>query len=277
MAGRHFHLSNGALFLLLLGAGFVLLLLPRSMTEKINFLFAETFQPLIRIGRQFQLENASMPKPDEEVVSREEHNKLWKNYKNLHAQLLKLQEHVETLARIRSGLPRFYSGLAIAEVTGAGTGLNHELLINKGAADGVRAGQYVLSPDRNSVVGIVRETSEQMARVRLLTDANQSIEIRIRRDGSDRDIGALMFGNGKRGCIVSMVEREKDIRVGDAVYAAARPGVLDIAMIIGEVSDVQGDEESPLLCMITVQPAENAFALTTVAVIVPEPVGTGRR
>lgn len=276
MAGRHFHLSNGTLFVLLLCAGFALLLLPRSLTQKINFLFRETFSPALGIGRQFQSENAAMPGPDAQHVSREEHNKLWKNYKNLHAQLLKLQENYETVSRIRSGLPRFYSGLVAAEVIGPGTGLAQEVLLNKGAVDGIRPGCYVMSPGQNSIVGVVRETSEQMSRMRALTDVNQSIAIRIRRDGTSQDIGALMFGNGKGGCTVSLVEREKDVRVGDAVYAAARPGMLDIPMIIGEVSEVLADEESPLLWKISVQPAEQAFSLTTVAVIVSTPTETKR-
>ena len=277
MAGRHFHLSNGVLFVLLLCAGLVLLLLPRSLTQKINFLFRESLSPALRIGRQFQVKNAAMPGPNEQTVSREEHNTLWKNFKNVNAQLSKLQENYETLARIRSSLPRFYGGLTVAEVTGPATGLTHELLINKGAADGIRPGHYVMSPGQNSIIGVVRETSEQMARVRLLTDANQSITIRIRRDGTSQDIGAQMFGNGKGGCTVSLVERQKDVRAGDAVYAAARPGTLDIAMIIGEVSEVQPDEESPLLWKIVVQPAEKAFTLKTVAVIVSDAVETRKR
>ena len=62
-----------------------------------------------------------MPGPDDAVVSRDEHNRLWKNYNNLHAQLLKLQEQVETLSRLRGGCRTH--GLAIAEVTGAPAGL----------------------------------------------------------------------------------------------------------------------------------------------------------
>lgn len=262
---------------MLLGIGVVLLLLPRSVTQKMNFLFAETFQPLIHIGRQFQLKNAAMPGQDELYVSREQHNKLWKDYKNLHAQLLVLQANYETLARIRSGLPNFYSGLRLAEVTGQGSGLNQELLINKGAGDGVQPGNYVMSAEQNSLVGIVRETSDQMARVRLLTDANQSIEVRIRRDGTDLDVGALMFGNGKRACTIAMVEREKGVQTGDAVYAAAHPGQLDIPIILGQVSEVKPDEGSPLLLKIVVQPAENAFALKTVAIIVPEGTDTPKQ
>lgn len=270
MAGRRFHLSNGALFGLLLCAGIVLLALPGDKTQSVNYLFARVFGPLLRIGRSFPEFRAAMPHPDDQYVPREEHNKLWKNYKNLHAQLLRLQEDYQTLARVRSGLPRFFGGLTIAEVVGSGGGLTQELLINKGTADGVRVGQYVLSPEQNSIVGLVRDAAERMARVRLLTDANQSIEVRIRRDGAPMDVGALMVGDGKRGCTVSLVEREKDIRVGDAVYAAARTGLLETPMIIGQVVDVVPDEDSPLLWKISVQPTENAASLKTLAVIVPE-------
>jgi hypothetical protein len=48
-------------------------------------------------------------------------------------------------------------------------------------------------------------------------------------------------------------------------------------MIIGEVSEVQPDEESPLLWKIAVQPAENAFTLKTVVVIVSDAVETRKR
>ena len=276
MARRHFQLSNGGLFLLLLSSGFVLLLLPRSVTHRVHFLFAETFEPLLRIGRRFP-DNAAAPSPQEQVVSLEEHNTLWKNYHNLHARLMKLQDEYDTAARIRSSLPRFYSGLVVADVVGPAAGLSHEILINKGAADGVHSGCYVMSPEHNSIIGVVRETSDAMARVRLLTDANQSIPIRIRRDGAALDVAAMMIGDGKRGGVVPMVEREKDIRPGDAVYAAPRPGLLDTPVIIGNVAEVQPDEESPLLWKIFVQPIDIGSEPETAAVIVPDTPGTERQ
>jgi cell shape-determining protein MreC len=270
MIGKSFRLSKGMLFALLLGLGIALLLSPRSITQKMNFLFARAFGPLIGLGREFKIKNAVMPGQDAQVVPRDEHNRLWKNYKNLHAQLYKLQSDYEALARIRSGLPNFYSGLIIASVTRQTAGLSQELLINKGSADGVRRDSYVMGPDYNSIIGVVRETSDQVARVLLLTDANQSIEVRIRCDGTRQDIGALMTGNGKRGGTISMIERDKGVKAGDAVYAAPRPGQLEVPMIIGQVSGVEPDENAPLLCRISVELADNAFDLNTVAVIIPD-------
>ena len=276
MARRHFHLSDGAVFVLLLCAGFVLLLLPGSMTHRLNFWYADTFEPLIRMGRRLPAHSAE-PAPNEEYVSRDEYDALWATHQNLQAQLVSLQAHYETVARIRTALPRFDSGLIVAEIVASPARLAHDLLINKGADDGIRPGCYVMCPDRNSIIGVVRETSGRMARVRLLTDINQSIEIRLRRSGSALDVGALMFGDGRRGGTVSKVERERDIRVGDAVFAASRPGLLDVPLIVGVVSDVRPDEESPLLWKIAVQPTEHAPTQGTVAVIVPDTLETGRR
>jgi rod shape-determining protein MreC len=174
------------------------------------------------------------------------------------------------LARIRSGLPRFFSGLVLAHITSTPGSFSHEIIINQGSNAFVQPGQYVLSAQQNSVIGVVRETAEQMARVRLLTDANQSIEVRIRREGADKDLSAMMFGTGKNVCKINMIEREQDIRAGDTVYAAPLPGKLNIPIVIGEVSDVQTDELHPLLWDVTVLPVEDMSRLDKVAVIVTD-------
>ncbi len=277
MTRRHFQLSGTASFVMLLCAGIVLLLLPSAVTQRVNFLFAETFAPVMRLGRPPAGETVAAGDSDA-YVPRRDYEGLWKDHQNLHAQLLELQNAYETLAQIRSGLPRFFSGMVVADViTGSGSVLHHELLINKGAADGLGPGSYVMSPEGNSIVGVVSQSSDLMARVRLLTDANQSIEVRIRRDGGPLDVAALMFGDGRGACTIAMVERQKDIRPGDAVFAAARPGLLEVPLIIGRVAEVRPDEESPLLWQIRVQPVEDARTLKTVAVIVADPLGSSRR
>ncbi len=277
MTRRHFQLSSTALFMMLLCAGIVLLLLPASMTQSVNFLFAETFEPVMRLGRPAAGDKTAAGDSDD-CVPRRKYDALWKTHTNLHAQLLELQDAYETVAQIRSGLPRFFSGMVVADViAGSGSALNHELLINKGTADGLRPGSYVMSPEGNSIVGVVRQCSDMMARVRLLTDANQSIEVRIRRDGGPLDVAALMFGDGRNACTIAMVERQKDIRPGDAVFAARRPGLLEVPLVIGRVADVRPDEESPLLWSIRVEPIDDVRTLKTVAVIVADPPEAPRR
>ena len=270
MAGRNFHLSNGSLFFTWLIAGILFLILPQTLTSRINFLFHKTFSPLLQLGRQAQLNTFSTDPGHQEVVSKTEYDTLRKTYSNLHAQLMQLHQDYETLSQIRSGLPQPFSRLILARVANRVGGFSHEIIINKGKDAGVKPGQYVLSAGHDSIVGVVSDTAESLARVRLLTDSSQSIEIRIRREGTDMDIDWLMTGDGKDGCRISRIPKKNNIRVGDTVFAAARPGLLNVPIIIGDVVDVRPDEQHPLLWDIRVEPVENMNQLDDIAVIAAE-------
>ncbi|MHC5082599.1 MAG: rod shape-determining protein MreC [Planctomycetota bacterium] len=266
MAGRNIHFSSGSTFLTWLIIGIVILVVPRSTTERINNWFIETFQPILEKGRQIQMDAVETVETD--TVSLDQHQQLQSDFDNLHSQMLQLLSDYEKLSKVRSELPRFHSGLLPATVTGTLNGLTHEIIINKGSEDRVEPGQYVLSMNSNSIIGVVRETGDLISKVRLVTDAKQDIEIRIRRKDTTQDIGAMMFGDDKRDCKIAMIERIEDIRKGDMVYAAAQPGVMDIPIIIGRVSDVRPDEQHRLLWDITVQPAEDMRQLKDVMVVI---------
>ena len=68
-----------------------------------------------------------------------------------------------------------------------------------------------------------------------------------------------------RGSTEYIIER---VDVGDVVFAATKPGYLNIPIVIGEVTAVEPDDEHPLLWEITVQPVEDMTQLSDVAVIV---------
>lgn len=273
MAARNFHFSNASLLTSFLIFAVTLQLLPNKYTSSINNFFLDLFNPVLKIGRDVQMDVIRLRPGQEQAVSQQDYERLWKVYKNLHAQLLELHQDYEKLANIRSSLPPFFSGMVLAHVTSAPSGFTHEIVLNKGSNSYIRADQYVMSGERNSIIGVVRETADQMARVRLLTDSNQSIEVRIRREGTEKDIGAMMFGTGKTLCKINMIEREQDIQIGDTVYAAPVPGKLDIPIVVGEVTEVRPDDLHPLLWDITVEPVEDMGRLDSVAVIVPDPAG----
>jgi rod shape-determining protein MreC len=271
MAGRNIHFSNASIFSSFLVAGLVLFFLPRPLTSKVSLFFHDTFQPILQIGRDGRIETKRPHPHSKDVFTRDEYTQLWKSRNNLRAQLLSLHEEYERLANIRSGLPQLSAeGLVMAKITGTGSNYSRELIINKGRDAFVRPGQFVLSEQKDALVGVISEVSETAAKIRLITDTMQTLEIHIRRDGTDTDIRAMMIGNGTDTCSISLIDNQLDIREGDTVYAAAVPDKLNIPLVVGEITSVRADDQHPLLWKITVRPAEDMSRLNNVAIIVAD-------
>ncbi|OQY05023.1 MAG: hypothetical protein B6I25_06260 [Planctomycetales bacterium 4572_13] len=271
MAGRNIHLSNASIFSSFLVAGLVLFFLPKPLTSKASLFFHDTFGPILQIGRDSRMESGRLEANSEDVVSGSKYRQLWKDYKNLYAQRMALHEEYERLANIRSGLPQLSKeALIMATITGTVSNYSRELMINKGSDAFVRSGQFVLSEQNDAVIGVISEVSETAAKVRLITDTMQTLEIHIRRDGTDTDIRAMMIGNGTDTCDISMIDRQRDVREGDTVYAAAIPDKLNVPLVVGEITGVCPDDRHPLLWKITVRPAEDMSRLNNVAIIVAD-------
>ena len=271
MAGRNIHFSNASIFSSLLIASLVLFFLPKPLTSKASLFFRDTFQPVLQIGREDQMETRRLGPNSEDAVSHEDYARLWKSYNNLHAQLMMLHKDYERLANIRSGLPQLSTeGLVMAKIMGTVSNYSRELMIDKGSEASVRPGQFVLSERNDAIVGVVSEVSETAAKVRLITDAMQTLEIHIRRNGTNADIRAMMVGNGTDTCSISLIDQQQDVREGDVIYAAAVPGKLNIPLVAGEITSVRPDDQHPLLWKITVRPAEEMSRLNHVAIIVAD-------
>lgn len=270
MAGRNSHFSNSSVFLTFLIAAIVLFLLPQHITSKISLSFYDIFEPILQSRRDTQANTLDPRSDSAETISYSEYARLWKSFQNQRAQLLALHEKHERLARVRTGLPRSFCGVKLARITGTGSNYSHEVVINEGHDALIRPGQYVLSEQGDALVGVVSETAEAVAKVRLITDSKQSLEVRIRRQGTQKDIGAIMAGNGTNSCRISMINRQQDVREGDTVFAAAVPNKLDVPVVVGEVVRVVEDENHPLLWDITVMPAEDMTQLNKVAVIIAD-------
>ena len=271
MAGRNNHFSNTSIFFSFLIASFVLFFTPKEYTSEISLFFRDIFQPVLKIGRDDRMDTPPLGADSENVVSRDEYVRLWKSYNNLYAQLLSLHKEYERMANIRSGLPQLSTdALVMAKITGTSSNYSRELMINKGSEASIRPGQFVLSEKNDSIVGVISESSETVAKVRLITDTMQTLEIHIRRNGTDKDIRAMMVGNGTDTCSISMIDQQQDIREGDTVFAAAVPDKLNIPLVVGEIIDVRPDDQHPLLWKITVRPVEDMSRLNNVAIIVAD-------
>ena len=269
MALGHTQVSKLSLFWGLLGLSILIYVSPQNKTNKLNLGFHYLFGRITQIGRNFTPDIPGETIPSDQKISKAQYDALWKEYQNLQAQMTELEKENFTLSRIRTQYEFPKSGLLYAPITSMIRSTRHELIINRGTRQGIAPGQMVLSPQKDSVVGIVLEATESIARIGLLTDSSVSIEVRIRRDNSRTDIPAQMFGDGKNGCQIRFIPRDKDVRKGDTVYAAERPGKLEVPIVIGRIREAKADEQNPLLWSISVEPIEQATALKEVIVLIP--------
>ena len=270
MARKKKPLSKNTIFTTLIIAAVVLLLLPQNITKNLNFLFESIFNPFLSIGRPGPEEVFRMPSSEEDIVSRNEHDKLWIAYNNLRSDFRKLHDKYEKLAKIRSGLPKSGEAIVLAEVINSSiSGKRQELVIDKGQIDGISEGQYVLFNDgQRNIIGTVSEISKAKSRVRLITDAKHNIKVLIWSEKMQKYLEAQMIGDGKDGAKIPLVRREYQISEGDTVYATAQKGFLATPRVIGEVSEVKRDMNSPLLWDITVVPVQSGAGAQEVAIIV---------
>ncbi len=244
------------------------LILPHQITSNLNAFFVELFSPIISLRIDIPEELLNTKSPSGEWVARKEYNRLWNAYKNIYADLLEEHERLETMAKYRSYLPKSGAGLVAAKVIRKEAG--QFLLISRGALDGVRTGQYVMSD--GAVIGTVSEVSTANARVTLIINNSHSLDVRIIREGTENYVRANIKGDGVATCKIPLVSREFDVKPGDIVYASPTPRFLDTPRIIGEITQVVPDQNNPLLWDITVRQQVDYDRLNEVAVVVMETV-----
>lgn len=266
---RPIHASRGSYFIGLLVVSILLFLLPLRLTKSFCYLFHNIFSPVLSIGYKISTENIRMADNAENIVPKEQYNELWKNYKNLESQKAEIELENLALSHVRKQLGLPVSALLTAKITTLQTSARHEAVVNQGSILSVRPGLIVLSINKNSVIGTVKDASETTSRVQLLTDSAHVIEVSIRRDGTNINIPAQMLGDGKQGCRIGFIPRDTDVRKGDTVYASPRDGVFDIPIVVGEVTQILAGDQDPSVWDIRVRPIEDLSTLREVVIVIP--------
>lgn len=253
------------MFTCLMLAGLIFLFVPQSLASKFQFAFVHIFHGPLSICRNFTL-FAPKHQASTDVVSRSEYTKL-RNYLANNLQLLR-QEHqkVKKLSGLYDRLPWKGVNFVLADViTAFIDGSRGEFIINRGENDGLAKGQFVLN--HFSIIGTVYDFDSRTARVQLVTDPKSKIAVEV----AELNVGGIMQGNGNDSAKIQLLPTKHKIKIGNIVYARKKPGLLDIPMIVGTVSQCKRDDENPLLWDITVKPACDIGKLSSVAVVIMNP------
>lgn len=111
--------------------------------------------------------------------------------------------------------------------------LYRTILLDRGATDGLRQNQAVLSPE--GVVGRIMRVYPQSALVLLLADRSSGIDAIVQRT---RDQGVVQ-GLGGDVCELKYLPRQAEVEVGDYIVTSGMDGVFPKGVWIGQVSRVQ--------------------------------------
>jgi cell shape-determining protein MreC len=245
-------------------AGVILLLIPHTMTSRLQFAVLNLLRRPIQSGRMIGLwaqTTASNGKtvPENEYQKEVEKNRLLDNQiANITALLQQEQQKVTQLTRWRQLIPWERTNFVVADATPI---TPHQLFINRGSAEGLAKGQFVLSEE--AIIGTITELGTHTAKVELVTSPASRLPVSLR----PSNVQGVLRGVGD-GLMKIQVKPPCAARVGEKVYIQKIAG-LEAPVVVGDVVNSGMDDQDPVLSAIKVQPSFNLDRLGTVLVIVP--------
>jgi rod shape-determining protein MreC len=113
---------------------------------------------------------------------------------------------------------------------------SRKLLVDKGASDGILAGQAVI--DDAGVVGQVTRVHPKVAEVTLLTDKDQAIPVQVVRNG----LRAVAFGSGAPGALeLRFMAANAEIQNGDKLVTSGIDGTYPPGLPVATVVRIERD------------------------------------
>jgi rod shape-determining protein MreC len=141
---------------------------------------------------------------------------------------------------------------------------NSELIIDKGAKDGVRAGLAVVSSQGN-LIGKINEVEENISKVLLIT--NDKCKIAASIQNNSKTIG---IAEGNLGLTVNMnfIPMNEKISKGDAIISSGLEKEIPRGLLIGRISEITA-ESTELWQTAIIDPTSDLNNLIFVSIIIP--------
>ncbi len=153
-------------------------------------------------------------------------------------QLVILKQENERLRSLLASPLRSEIKKMVAEVISVDSDpYTHQVVINRGASDGVYEGQAVL--DALGTVGQILHVGQTSSRVILITDISHAVPVRVQRNG----LRLLASGSGQIDRLIhNFVPQSADVKVGDLLVTSGLGGKYPEGYPVAEVSFVSNDE-----------------------------------
>lgn len=114
---------------------------------------------------------------------------------------------------------------------------SHQVLINRGAGDGVYEGQPVL--DEQGIVGQILHVGARTSRVILITDLSVGVPVRVQRNG----LRLIASGSGRIDRLIhNFVAHSADVKIGDLLVTSGLGGKYPEGYPVAKVTWVDTNE-----------------------------------
>lgn len=120
----------------------------------------------------------------------------------------------------------------------------HQIIINRGANDGVYAGQPLI--DANGIMGTVTLVEPDESRALLITDAGHAVPVENVRNG----VRAIAVGTGNNNLELRHVPHSIDIDVGDVMVTSGLGGKYPEGFPVGVVKSLKRDPAKPFAAIV---------------------------
>lgn len=221
MARQHTKASRRLLLTWFLLASGILLLIPDTLTSKLQFAFLDLLRLPIRSGRRVALlaqttaSAGGVVAQDTYRAAIEQNLQLQNHIHNLEAALAQQQQQIDQLTGFRQVKSwermRFLPAEAYARID------PQLLLLNRGTAEGLSKGQLVLAD--NAVIGTIAEVGTHTAKVELVTSPGCRLPV----TAWPSNVQGVLRGQGD-GFMEIQVKRPCATAVGEKVYVQKMPG-----------------------------------------------------
>ena len=152
-------------------------------------------------------------------------------------QMASLQAENVRLRALLNSSALLRDDVLVAELIGVSPDpVRHQLVINKGLADGVFVGQPLI--DADGLMGQIVEVSAISSRALLITDATHSIPVQVNRNG----VRAIAEGTGSLGALeIRHVSATTDIELGDLLVTSGLGGRFPEGYPVAVVTEIERD------------------------------------
>jgi rod shape-determining protein MreC len=152
-------------------------------------------------------------------------------------QMAALQAENVRLRALLNSTAMLRDDVLVAELVGVSPDPGRQqLVLNKGAAEGVFVSQPLI--DADGLMGQIVEVSENTSRALLITDATHSIPVQVNRNG----VRAIAEGTGSLGALeIRHVSATTDIEVGDLLVTSGLGGRFPGGYPVAVVTEIERD------------------------------------